>query len=256
MTTPEFKPPNYYTPRRSPSPLLVAVIAGVLAVLIGVGLAFLLELGPFAPGTSQPSTPPTAGSTSPAESGALPTQQPSLESPEVTRNPPSELPTEPPPVNTGPPPSANDATGQLLAHVPEAIRPTCTAGAFSAPVVASVNCLSGIEVAVTYSAYPDSTAMYVDYDASVDRAQFDRDSGLCYQTNPDGTITATPTKWPSEHDYSVGDSPVGRYFCIERGLPTITWTDDRLNIGAVATASTGDSDRLVSFWLNEAGPIP
>ena len=109
---------------------------------------------------------------------------------------------------------------------------------------------------MTYSAYPDAATMYADYDASVDRAQFDRDSGLCYQTNPDGTVTVTPTKWPSEHDYSVGGSPVGRYFCIERELPTITWTDDRLNIGAVATASTGDSDRLVGFWLNEAGPIP
>lgn len=252
MTTPEFKPPNYYTPRRSPSPLLVAVIAGVLVVLIGVGFAFLLQLGPFAPGTSQPTQP-----TSPAGASAtaLPTQ-PSRESPEVTRNPPSELPTEPPPVNTGPPPTANDATGQLLAHVPETIRPTCTAAAFAAPVVASVSCISGAEVAVTYSTYPDAGTMYVNYDASVARAQFDRDSGLCYQTNPDGTVTATPTKWPSEHDYSVGSTPVGRYFCIERGLPTVTWTDDRLNIGAVATASTGDFDRLVSFWLNEAGPIP
>lgn len=255
MTAPDFKPPNYYTPRRSPSPLLVAVIAGVLVVLIGGALAVMLQLGPFAPGTSQPSAQPTAGSTSPAGSGVLP-PQPSLESPQATRNPPSELPTEPPPVNTGPPPTANDATGQLLVHVPEAIRPTCSAAEFTAPVVASVSCVSGAEVAVTYSTYPDAGTMYVDYDASVDRAQFDRDSGLCYQTNPDGTVTATPTKWPSEHDYSVGDTPVGRYFCIERGLPTVTWTDDRLNIGAVATASTGDFDRLVRFWLNEAGPIP
>jgi len=254
MTTPDFKPPNYYTPRRSPSPLLVAVIAGVLVVLIGGALAVMLQLGPFAPGTAQP----TPGSTSPAGPSAstLPTQQPSRESPELTRNPPSELPTEPPPVNTGPPPTANDATGRLLAHVPEAIRPTCTTAVFETPVVASVSCTSGAEVAVTYSAYPDGTTMYVDYDASVDRAQFDHDSGLCYQTNPDGTVTATPTKWPSEHSYSIGGTAVGRYFCIERDLPTITWTDDRLNIGAVATASTGDSDRLVSFWLNEAGPIP
>ena len=140
--------------------------------------------------------------------------------------------------------------------MPEAIRPTCAAAVFAAPVVASVSCASGAEIAVTYSAYPDSGAMYADYDASVDRAQFDRDSGLCYQTNPDGTVTATPTKWPSEHSYTVGGAAVGRYFCIERDLPTVTWTDDRLNIGAVATASTGDFDRLVSFWLNEAGPIP
>jgi hypothetical protein len=256
MTAPEFKPPNYYTPRRSPSPLLVALIAIVLVVLIGGALAVMLQLGPFGPGTSQPTSLPTSPTGSSASAlPTQPTQRPSLESPEATRNPPSELPTQSP-TYTGPPPTANDATAQLLAHVPEAIRPTCVAGAFTAPVVALVNCVSGIEVTVTYSAYPDAGAMYADYDASVDRAQFDRDSGLCYQTNPDGTVTATPTKWPSEHSYTIGGDSAGRYFCIERGLPTITWTDKRLNIGAVATASTGDFERLVGFWLNEAGPIP
>jgi len=146
--------------------------------------------------------------------------------------------------------------GQLLFHIPEAVRPTCTPATFTTPVIAAVNCLSGAEIAVTYSSYLDSGGMYAEYNASVDRAQFDHDSGLCYAVNDDGSLTATMDKWPSEHGYSVGGEPAGRFFCIERGLPTITWTDDRLAILGLATASTGDANRLVTFWLNEAGPVP
>jgi hypothetical protein len=122
--------------------------------------------------------------------------------------------------------------------------------------MAAVNCVSGAEIAVTYSAYLDAPSMYAEYNSSVDKAQFDRDSGLCYETSEDGSLTATVDKWPSEHGYTVSQDPAGHFFCIERGLPTITWTDDRFNILGLATASTGDANRLVSFWLNEAGPIP
>jgi len=146
--------------------------------------------------------------------------------------------------------------GQLLFHIPEAVRATCTPATFDLPVIAAVNCLSGAEVAVTYSAYLDPGAMNAEYNSSVDKAQFDRDSGLCYEVNADGSLTATMDKWPSEHAYTTGGNPTGRFFCIERGLPTITWTDDRFNILGLATASNGDANRLVTFWLNEAGPIP
>ena len=83
----------------------------------------------------------------------------------------------------------------------------------------------------------------------------DRDSGRCYDESSDGTFTATTDAWPSEHGYTQGGEPIGRYLCNVDG-PSITWTDDALYILAVATSPTGDSDRLVSFWTSEAGPIP
>jgi len=253
MTAGDFEPPSYFRPQRSVSPLLLILIAAALIFVVGGVLAFAMGLGPFgtAPG-STPNSQPSADlpSASPANASAQPSTSQPTAGQSTDATPPVQVPTGPLP--TIPP----DAMGQLLFHIPEAIRTTCTPATFTAPVIAAVNCVSGAEIGVTYSSYLDSGTMYAEYNASVDKAQFDRDSGLCYDVNSDGTVTATIDKWPSEHAYTIGSNPAGRFFCIERGLPTITWTDDRLYILGMAMASTGDANRLVSFWLNEAGPIP
>jgi hypothetical protein len=252
MTADGFEPPSYYRPQRSPSGLLLILIAAALIFVVGGVLAFVMGLWPFAatPGAS-PTSQPTADQPPASSSGASAqrTQQ-ATPGQSTDATPPAQVPTGSLP--TIPP----DAMSQLLFHIPEAIRATCTPATFTAQVIAAVNCLSGAEIGVTYSAYLDSAGMYSEYNSSVDRAQFDRDSGLCYDVNSDGSLTATLDKWPSEHPYTVGGNPAGRFFCIERGPPTITWTDDRLYILGLATATTGDANRLVNFWLNEAGPIP
>ena len=107
-----------------------------------------------------------------------------------------------------------------------------------------------------YALYANAADANQEYDRSFRRAEIDRDSGLCYEVSADGTFTATTDRWPSEHEYTLEGQPIGRYLCDNDGPPSITWTDDRLYILAVATSPTGDSDRLVSFWATEAGPIP
>ena len=253
MTTPDFKPPNYYTPRRSPSPLIVAVIAGVLAVLIGVGLAFLLQLGPFAPGTSQPTSNPTssAGSTRPANPSGRAWSRPRprrIRRRSYRLDPPRSTPGHHPPRMTPRGSCSPTYPRQSGRRVRRGVRgASCRIGELRigrrnrGDVLGLPRCRQRCTPTTTpASTGHSSTATAA---CATRRIRTGRS-----RRRPQVAVRAS--------DYSIGGSPVGRYFCIERELPTITWTDDRLNIGAVAAASTGDSDRLVSFWLNEAGPIP
>ena len=250
MTANGFKPPGYYERRRSINPVLFIGLVLLALVLLGGGLACVLGMGPFAPGPTSnpsliPSVVPTAQTTSPANSGQS--------------GPPPIQPTDgvaPTPTLNLTPQPPNDDTQLLLSHVPEGVRNSCSPGAFVEPVIAQVNCTSGDDIAVYYALYSDAFGLYGDYDRSVSRAQIERDSGRCYDENADGTLTATGDRWPSEHEYTLAGQPIGRYLCNVDGPPSITWTDERLQILAVATAPAGDSDRLVSFWATEAGPIP
>jgi hypothetical protein len=123
------------------------------------------------------------------------------------------------------------------------------------PVTATVSCLAGDgQITVDYSQYPDMDSMYAAYNERVNIAQIDTDSGLCF-SDDGGTISATANKWPAEHPYSVSGSARGRYLCRGVDFPTIAWTDDGLLILGVATASPELIDGLVTFWVNEAGPI-
>ena len=183
-----------------------------------------------------------------------------LQHPATADGEPTERPTDGgsrlPHQDLGTPRPPNDDTERLLTHVPEGVRNSCSPGAFIEPVLALVNCTSGEEVAVYYALYANAADANQEYDSSVRRAEIERDSGFCYEEGADGTFTATTDRWPSEHEYTLDNQPIGRYLCDSDGPPSITWTDDRLYILAVATAPTGDSDRLVSFWATEAGPIP
>jgi hypothetical protein len=229
-------------------------VVGFLGALLGLVLAavivFILGLGPFSPGAT-PGSPGAAaqtGAASPAGEGT----------PQATAVPaagetlaPSQTPGSSPPAGSTP----GTATDALLSHVPEALRESCTPGAFVAPALALVNCTHEGQISVIYSSYPDQASMTADYEAKVILAGIENSSGRCYHTNEDGTFTATTSRWPSENGYTVNDEPQGRYLCYELGLPSIAWTDDGLYILGIASSSSGDVDRLVGFWVNEAGPF-
>jgi hypothetical protein len=245
-----FQPPGYPPNRRPTNPVIFIGAALLGLVLLGGGLAWVLGMGPFArtsantPGAS--STPgPSAPRTLDATDGATdpPIEQPSSD---VVPSPTVEL-------TPGPP---NDDTARLLTHVPEAVRGACVPGAFAEPVLARVDCTPATDISVYYALYENLADATDEYDRAFGRAEIDPDSGLCYTENEDGSLSATSDHWPSEHEYTQQQQPIGRYLCDIDGPPTITWTDDRLYILAVATSPTGDSDRLVSFWATEAGPIP
>jgi hypothetical protein len=250
MTAPTFQPPGYTPSRRSINPVIFIGIILLAIVLLGGGMAWLLGMGPIGPGsTNSPGTPTTtAEPTAPATAGAT-----SGATSEPTAGPSGDVVPSPTVVITPGPPT--DDTERLLLHVPEALRGTCIPGGFAEPVLASVDCTPSTDVSVSYALYANATDVADAYDRAFARAEIDRDSGRCYDED-DGTFTATTDAWPSEHEYTSNGEPIGRFLCDVGDPPSITWTDDRLYILAVATSPTGDSERLVSFWATEAGPIP
>lgn len=223
---------------RQPGPtVLVVAFVGVLAAgVIGCGSA---------PLPSATSPPPSLIAEPTFQSTSQPTLQPT-----------GAFSTVPP--ATAPAPSADPVFGDLLPHVPEAIRGSCLPSDTLEPVIAIVSCSIGDgEVTVDYIKYPDRDSMYAAYNDRVRVTEIETDTGLCF-TSDGGTIRATPNRWPAEHRYSVGEQPVGRYLCLgpPPEFPSINWTDDRLMIMAVASSGPAFVDRLVSFWVTEAGPIP
>ena len=248
--TVDYPPPSYPPSRRTTNPVIFIGLTLLALALLGVGMAWLLGMGPFAKGPAVSPGPtssmvPTSAATARATGGQtqLPTTQPTDD----------QLETLPPDLTPQP---ANDDTTRLLGHVPEGVRNSCLPGAFLEPVIARVDCTSGDDIGVSYALYANQADMYERYDSVFAHAEIDRDSGLCYTEQSDGTFTATSDHWPSEHEYTQQEQPIGRYLCDNDGPESITWTDDRLYILAVATSPTGNSDRLVSFWASEAGPIP
>lgn len=252
MTAEGFKPPSYYgqPPRRAPAPAVIALVAVLLVVVVGGGLAFALKIGPFAPAATNPDVSPTP--TAPLATGSsqspLATAPPgSTVGPTINPTgvlPPSDVPATP-----------NTSTGELMTHVPEGIRDACLPTDFLEPILAMVSCVIGDgAITVEYTKYPDVDSMYAAYDDRVRIAQIETDSGLCF-TSDTGTISATPNRWPAERPYNVDGVPVGRYLCVNAEQPSINWTDDRLLILGVTSATPEVVDRLVTFWVSDAGPV-
>lgn len=231
--------------------LLVAV-AGIVAVLIV--LVLLVQCAQGSPsGSPRPTTSgrpigaaPTGGATGEPTDGSA-THQPSGD-PTTTPEP-----TEPP---ITPPPDLDAPTADLFMRIPNALRSTCQTGPFLEPVVAMLYCTTddGV-IAVQYAAYPDADSMNAAYGASVTLTEIDPGSGRCYVQAADGTITAALGRWPAEQPYSVSGEEVGRYLCFEENQPTVIWTDERLNIMAIASGPLESVDRLVTFWVLRSGPI-
>ncbi len=145
----------------------------------------------------------------------------------------------------------------LLAHIPDDVRSSCITGtAEHAP--AAADCSSAVGgLAVRYVLYGDAATMDSTYSAIAANAQIEPDTGSCFVAQADGLVSATPDRWPSENAYDVDGAPAGRYVCqVLDDQPTIIWTDEDLDILGQATASAGDYDPLVTFWLRDSGPIP
>jgi hypothetical protein len=235
---------------RGPFVMVGAVSVFFLAIVLLVGGAVALKIGPFA---RPPGTPTPFRSAAPSLVAVEGTETPA---PEDSDQPPdTQAPATPTPRPT-PRPSFANAYDELLSHVPERLRESCEAADIQPSLLAATVCHSddGV-ISVEYYTYTSQDDMYVNYNELFHGAQIDADSGRCYEGGRDET-TATQNKWPAEHEYSTNEQPVGRYLCMDlTDVPGIIWTDDRSNVLAIVKALDGGADRLVRFWLNEAGPI-
>ena len=117
-------------------------------------------------------------------------------------------------------------------------------GAADAPATLVADCSGdGGAITVSYSEYPSTDTLATTLNALRVESGIDPDSGNC----------SNHASWPAEGVYSVSGPTAGRYLCTDvPGQPTIYWTDEQLLI--LSQASGPDADRLVDFWLNEAGP--
>lgn len=145
-----------------------------------------------------------------------------------------------------------DAGRELLAHVPDDLRPGCSMRSVRAPggdpaLVASVNCSvtrDGAAYALTYAQYETVDDMQAAYDELL--------SAPIEYVRPDGCDEGGT--------YSVDDETVGSWACVPTARETaIQYTYEPLNVVAtlsqVLTASgSTDVAALDAFWNDGAGP--
>lgn len=232
---------NYIPPQPvNPGPSRLLIAGGAAIGILAVGIIILLALNLL----KSPAASPAPSSTAHVASPAAPTI---AGSPRASSVPSAGSTTR---ASTPPTPgSSTVAPGSglaaLLAHIPEAIRGTCTINDAEASILASASCTAGSSaISVTYDQYPEATSMDAAYEDIFGQQQIDAGTGSCEDHNT----------WPAEGPYQIENEPAGRRLCADQaGSSTIYWTDDRLTI--LSTASAADAAALVQFWTNEAGPI-
>ncbi len=222
--------------------LLVAVLAFVLVLVVGVGGMLAFGIGPFARPTPVPTLvaqpTPTAHPITPVPSSsavASPITGPSPTPAATAAATPS-----PTPVPSG------DVTDALLSHIPLPIEPTCFVDTGDNNIVAVAVCSTDDgNIELTYFQYDSHESMFSAYEGFRMASQIEPGTGSC--TDHDS--------WPAEDGFNIGGQLAGRWLCTEAlGATTIYWTDDRLNIMAQATQKMVDYERLVDFWVHESGP--
>lgn len=232
--TPSYIPPQPVE-RRPPVALLAAI--AVLALIVLVAAVYLI----FNSGGSTSNPSPTSRASTSASSV---TATPANSQPPRTGAPTTGA-SQPPPTLRASPTTAYEA---FLLHVPGAIRPSCAQNATTDPAIEfSTQCATTTGIAVIYDEYGTVDSMNAAYQAGFASIHIDANSGSCEDHST----------WPAESTYDVNGAPAGHRLCADAaGAPTITWTDDQLDILSVATGSAADAPGLIAFWTNEAGPIP
>ena len=135
---------------------------------------------------------------------------------------------------------------ELLTHVPDLLRPTCTESPVTDAAVAILHCYLqpegvGAELA-EYQSYATNGEMDVVYQERV--AQYEVESTGDCQSGPDETT------------WNIGDGPpMGRILCAPQQVGIrFDWTDDSLSILSVLIDFDSDYENTHALWL-EAGPI-
>lgn len=142
------------------------------------------------------------------------------------------------------------AEADLLAHVPEAFRESCsrTRFAVSAAALAGLTCGVGLGdgwVTVTYQQFGDPADLAETYQNTLSFMGVTNDSGPCAEA------------WPGEGPYSVGDTEAGRAACSEYAsfVALISWTDERHLVSGYAEGFDVEREELYAWWTTDSGPV-
>ncbi|HEY5488532.1 MAG TPA: hypothetical protein VIK00_01740 [Candidatus Limnocylindrales bacterium] len=231
--TPSYIPPQPVE-RRPPAVLLAAIT--VFALFVVFSAVYLIFNG------GGPTSSPLPASNASASASHV------VATPANSAPPRTGPPTAGASLPTTPEPSPATPYDAFLRHVPDLIRVSCTQGSSTDPAIAfSTQCTTTGGIVVVYSGYDSADSMNTAYQKDFAGVQIDANSGSCEDHST----------WPAESTYDVNGAPAGHRLCADvAGAPTITWTDDRLDILSVATGQAADVPGLIELWTNEAGPIP
>lgn len=136
--------------------------------------------------------------------------------------------------------------GELLAHVPELFRETCTESPISDDGVAILHCYLqvegvGVELA-QYQVFATNEQMDAAYQEAVDQ----------YGVESEGNCESGP----NETTWSIGEDSFGRVQCAPQQVGIrFDWTDSRLSILSTLIDFEGDYQNTQQAWL-DAGPNP
>jgi hypothetical protein len=227
--------------------VLVGVIALGLVLLVGVGLMFALQIGPFAVAVASPTPSPTIQPTAPPS-----TATPIVVPPTATTPPGTLPPTTPPtisPVTVTPTPAT--AFDRLWALVPDDVRDSCEEDDLSD--TPRLFCFIGGDGATSlwYEIMPDIDALNDEYDGWLTYRDVTRGVASCFDT---------PMPVPCEGPYKVGGiDPAGRVTAVVDGdNGWMYWTHEQALVFGQGLASI-DADStiedLFAYWANPGSVI-
>ncbi|MFF7729529.1 hypothetical protein [Streptomyces sp. NPDC008001] len=140
------------------------------------------------------------------------------------------------------------AAASLLAHVPEAVRPSCSDGdasAFPASVVAVVACTPAGGFPVVYAQFVDDISTQGGFQRLVSDVRFTQSS----------CDSSTPLN--GRQKYQNSGKTVGELACYQDpqdGDAYVTWSSDDVKIIGQAHAPLASYGQLLAWWKN-AGPL-
>ncbi|WP_424890300.1 hypothetical protein [Streptomyces sp. XH2] len=226
-------------PRISPLIRSTAALLGAGLVVTSIVLLANKDSGKTVadppPGTAPQKT--VTSSSLPAPPSSQPPAQPSAAPPQ----PESPAPVPGTPRSSGP-------TAALLAHVPPAIRPSCSDGdasRFPASVVAVVACTPAAGFPVIYAQFVDDISTQGGFQRLVNDVTFTQSS--CGPSTP----------LNGRQKYNNGGKEVGELACNQDpgdGDVYLTWSSEDVKIIAQAHAPLASYGQLLAWWKN-AGPL-
>jgi hypothetical protein len=134
------------------------------------------------------------------------------------------------------------AVSRLRSLVPPITRPTCEQISWGEESArASLGC-GGANLSVEYHLFPDKATMDGWYLQRRELEQIEPESGAC-----------TASAFRGEDGYSIGGSPVGRYFCFidSDGESELVWTDGRVSVGSEANIYEGTGQAAAKSLLRQ-----
>jgi hypothetical protein len=134
------------------------------------------------------------------------------------------------------------AVSRLRSLVPPITKPTCEQISWGEESArASLGC-GGANLSVEYHLFPDKATMDGWYLQRRELEQIEPESGAC-----------SASAFRGEDGYSIGGSPVGRYFCYidSDGESELVWTDGRVSVGSEANIYEGTGQAAAKSLLRQ-----